>query len=316
MDTSVHAWLEQRSTQEIVLIAMIDDATSRLWCRFFPRDTGATNRALIVSYLERWGRMGALYTDCASHFQSHYRASRRRTQDQAEALPLIRRGLDALDVRLILALSPQAKGRVERLFGTLQDRLLKEMRVRAIATLEAANRFLETDFIPFWNARFTIDPMDPVDAHRPLAEAVDLLRLFAETDERVVREEFTFPFHNQHYQIHEHEAEPSMPGTTVILEHRLDGTTRYRWRESYLAPTPVPAAPAREDRRASRTKASPARSPAGAARKPVPPDHPWRRFPIRVGRGRYPSAASVASAPAALRPSTSSVVEEVSAPST
>ncbi|MGH7555399.1 MAG: ISNCY family transposase [Longimicrobiales bacterium] len=162
MDTSVHAWLEQRCTEEIVLIAMIDDATSRLCCRFFPRDNGAANRRLILMYLERWGRMGALYTDRAGHFQPHYRASRRRAQDQPEVLSLIRRALDGLDVPLILALSPQAKGRVERLFGTLQDRLIKELRVRAISSMQDANQFLEDEFIPFWNARFTVEPANRV----------------------------------------------------------------------------------------------------------------------------------------------------------
>jgi hypothetical protein len=146
MDTSIHAWLEDRSSEEIVLIALIDDATSRLTARFFPRDTGAANRQLIVDYLQSHGRMGALYTDRAGHFKVHFRAKQRREQDQEEALTLIRRALDALDIELILALSPQAKGRVERLFKTLQDRLIKEMRVAGIASMEQANGFLQEVF--------------------------------------------------------------------------------------------------------------------------------------------------------------------------
>ncbi len=186
------------------------------------------------------------------------------------------------------------------------------MRVRGIALLEEANRFLEQEFIPFWEACFTVEPMTAVDAHRPLPEGVDLLRLFAETEERVIRQDFTFRYRNQHYQICEHEAEPAMPGTAVIIEYRLDGTTRYRWRESYLSPTPVAVAPAP----ACTTPTRQPRPLSGAAGKPVPADHPWRRYPIRVGRGRYAPRSNVASAPAALRPSTSSVVEEVFATST
>jgi hypothetical protein len=144
MDTSIHPWLENRFGQEIVLIAMIDDATSQLRARFFPRDTGAANRQMIVDYVREHGRPGALYTDQASHFKVNWRAKERAENDEPEALTLIRRALDALEIELILALSPQAKGRVERLFGTLQDRLVKELRVAGITTMEAANRFWTT----------------------------------------------------------------------------------------------------------------------------------------------------------------------------
>ena len=106
MDTSIHPWLEKRFGQEIVLIAMIDDATSRLRARFFPRDTGAANRQMIMEYLREHGRPGALYTDQASHFKVNWRAKERAENDEPEALTLIRRALDALEVELILALSP------------------------------------------------------------------------------------------------------------------------------------------------------------------------------------------------------------------
>jgi hypothetical protein len=117
MDTSIHPWLEGRSEEEMVLIALMDDATSRLYCRFFPRDTGAANRQLLVEYVERFGRMGAVYADRAGHFRVNFRSKERREADQEEALTLIKRALTALDIELIIALSPQAKGRVERLFG-------------------------------------------------------------------------------------------------------------------------------------------------------------------------------------------------------
>ena len=111
MDTSIHAWLEDRSQEEIVLIALIDDATSRLHARFFPRDTGAANRQLLLDYLQRWGRMGAVYADRAGHFQANFRRSARRAEDRDEALTLIQRALAHLDIQLIRALSPQAKGK-------------------------------------------------------------------------------------------------------------------------------------------------------------------------------------------------------------
>lgn len=291
MDTSIHDWLEGRCEDPLVLIALIDDATSRLICRFFPRDTGAANRRLLIEYLERHGRMGAVYADRAGHFQGHFRAKERREKDQERALTLIERGLKALDIELIRAMSPQAKGRVERLFGTLQDRLIKEMRLRDIRSMEAANRFLDDHFVPFWNRRFTVEPREAINAHRPLPEGADLLRLFAETEERVIGHDFTFRFRNRFYQIEAHQAHAAMPKTRIVLEERLDGTLRFRWRGTYLLPTALLAAP-------PRPRAEPALRPSGprpltgAAGKPVPPDHPWRRSgALRISNLRTRTAA-------------------------
>lgn len=289
MDTSIHDWLEGRSSEEMVLIALIDDATSRLVCGFFRRDTGAANRQLLVDYLARYGRMGAVYADRAGHFQVTFRRKERRERDEAEARTLIQRALRALDIELILALSPQAKGRVERLFGTLQDRLVKEMRVAGISSMEEANRFLEEEFIPFWDGRFSVEPLESVDAHRLLPDGVDLMRLFAETEERVIAHDFTFRFQNRFYQIEAHEADGAMPKSRITLEQRLDGTLRFRWRERYLLPTPLEARPPRPP------EPAPVQGPrplTGAAGKPVPPHHPWRRFPVLVGKARSTSPAS------------------------
>jgi len=292
MDTSIHDWLEGRSSEEMVLIALIDDASSRLFCRFFPRDTGAANRQLLVDYLARYGRMGAVYADRAGHFQANFRRTDRRERDEAEARTLIQRALGALDIELILALSPQAKGRVERLFGTLQDRLIKEMRVAGIVSMEASNHFLEETFIPFWDSHFTVDPREAVDAHRPLPDGVDLLRLFAETQERVIGHDFTFRFQNRFYQIEAHDANGAMPTSRVTIEQRLDDTLRFRWRERYLLPTPL------EGRPAPPPKPPPGpRTRTGATGSPIPPEHPWRRFPIRVGKARSTSPASRATLP-------------------
>lgn len=290
MDTSEHDWLEERGVEKLVLIALIDDATSRINCRFFPRDTGAANRQLLVDYMIRHGRMGAVYADRAAHFQANFRRKERREKDQAEALTLIRRALEALDIQLILALSPQAKGRVERLFGTLQDRLIKEMRVRGIQCMGDANRFLEAEFIPFWDERFGVEPLESVDAHRPLPEGVDLMRLFAETQQRVIGNDFTFRHLNRFYQIEAHEADGAMPKSRITIEKRLDGTLRFRWREYYLLPTPLLGPPPKAPKPTAERPSTP-RPLSGAAGKPIPPDHPWRRFPVLVGKARFTSPA-------------------------
>jgi hypothetical protein len=276
MDTSIHPWLETRFGQEIVLIALIDDATSRLRARFFPRDTGAANRQMIVDYLHAHGRMGSLYTDQASHFKVNWRAKERAEQDEPEALTLIRRALDALEIKLILALSPQAKGRVERLFKTLQDRLVKELRVAEVTTMEGANRFLDETFLPFWEKRFTVEPREATDALRPLPAEVDLMRVFAETDERVIRSDFTFRYRNVHHQIERGDAQPRMPGSRITIERWLDGSTRYRWQDGYLDPTPLPSERARRPPVREVQEPIVERPPPAPPRKPAA-DHPWRR---------------------------------------
>ena len=162
-DSSVHPWLEDRAEGSQALISIHDDATSRLmFARFVERDNGAENRRAMMAYLRRHGRPLAAYADHAGHFGQWQSRTGRRTDT------IIARALDALGIELILAGSPQAKGRVERAFGTAQDRLVKEMRVAGIDTLDAANRHLEAVWIPFWNARFAVEPREPLDAHRRL----------------------------------------------------------------------------------------------------------------------------------------------------
>lgn len=148
-----------------------------------------------------------------------------------------------------------------------------------ISSRAAANRFLEDVFIPFWNQRFTVPPAEPVDAHRALPKDVDLLRLFAETEERVIRSDFTFRYKNQHYQIEEAERDEARPKTRVVIERRLDGSLRFRWKEAYLNPLAIAEPP----KPAPLPKPAPKPRPRRAGR-PIPADHPWRKHPIRVGR--------------------------------
>jgi hypothetical protein len=278
MDTSIHAWLEDRSSEEIVLIAMIDDATSRLYARFFPRDTGAANRQLIVDYLRRFGRMGALYTDQAGHFRNPVGGRARSHADDRAAEQtnsMIRRALTALGIELILALSPQAKGRVERLFETLQDRLIKEMRLAGICSMADANRFLEEVFLPWWQTRFTVAAATDVDAHRALPAELDLDCLFAHTEQRVISPDFTIRYKLRCLQIEPAQAHSSMRRSRITVERRLDGSLRFRWRERYLNLTdfvPIPVSDLVQDKPKALDKESRTLKP----RKPAP-DHPWRK---------------------------------------
>jgi hypothetical protein len=222
--------------------------------------------------------MGALYTDQAGHFRNSVGARARSHADDRETEQtnsIIRRALDALGIELILALSPQAKGRVERLFQTLQDRLLKELRIAGVSSLAAANRFLEEVFLPWWQARFTVAAASAVDAHRPLPPELDLDRLFAHTEQRTIAPNFTIGYKRRCLQIEPAQAHPSMVGSRVTIEHRLDGSLRFRWRERYLDLTdfvPVPAPAPVQDKPKALDTTSRTLNP----QKPAP-DHPWRK---------------------------------------
>lgn len=272
MDTSIHDWLERRSSEQPVLIAMIDDATSRLFARFAPTDSSCTNRKVIVAYIERFGRMEAIYADRASHFQSQ--TKEREMNEQPYLSSTIKLGLKALDIELIPALSPQAKGRVERLFGTLQDRLLKEMRVAGISTLEDANRFLDETFIPFWNKRFAVNPQSLKDLHRPLPRDTDLMEIFADKEQRLIRSDFTVRYQNIFYQIPKRSAEASMPGSRITVARRLDGKLQFYWKTVPLKVIVLHGLPkSQEPERLTQPHNRPKPRPSAT--------HPWRTTNMR-----------------------------------
>ena len=178
-DTSEHDWLEGRGPK-LYLIHMIDDATSELTARFVDHDSTEENMRLLWTYLERHGRPVAFYTDKASLFRTAPKITRDRQplpREEREALPSDADWAGAATNSAsvwIAAHSPQAKGRVERSFGTAQDRLVKGLRVAGACTLEQANRYLEEEFLPWWNQHLAVPPANPADAHRPLGREHDL----------------------------------------------------------------------------------------------------------------------------------------------
>ncbi len=197
-DTSEHAWLEGRG-QEPYQIGMIDAASSRLLARFVPHDSTEENLRMLKAYLERWGRPGAFYTDKAGLFKVNRTPTREEQLRGQEPRTQIGRALEELGIEWIEAHSPQAKGRVERCFGTLQDRLVKGLRLAGAGTLEQANAYLEQELLPEWEARFTVLPAHPGDAHRPLGRGHDLAAILSVVEERVVSNDYTLQFEKQRY---------------------------------------------------------------------------------------------------------------------
>ena len=227
-DTSEHDWLEGRGPK-LYLIAMIDDATGELTARLAPHDSTEENMRLLWTYLQNHGRPVAFYTDKASLFQTAAKVKRDqkelpRQERQPAAPTQIGRALRELQIVWIAAHSPQAKGRIERAFATLQDRLVKGMRLERIATLEQANQYLQQQFLPWWNETQTVIPAHAADAHRPLGPDHDLASVLSRVETRQISSDYTFQHGGKLYPIPRNQIRTGMRGGAVRIELRLEGT--------------------------------------------------------------------------------------------
>src|ERR1700674_821510 len=280
MDSSPFRWLEDRGPA-CHLIALIDDASSRVWGRFVAHDSTEENLRTLQGWLVRWGRPLALYTDKNSLFLTSRPVQWEEQLHDTPARTQFGPALAELDVEWIAAQTPQAKGRIERLFGTLQDRLVKEMRVSQIATLEQANQFLEITFWPFWEQRFTVKPASVSNAHRPLDRTHRLEQILSVRVARSVAPDHTVKWNGQRWGIPREQVCAGLRGARAEIERRLDGSHWLRFRGRYL-PLVVCGV-------ASRSASPSGLRPPGLAdrgAKPknkittkyhVPADHPWRK---------------------------------------
>jgi biotin operon repressor len=265
-DTSDHDWLEGRG-EEMLLINMIDDATSRWFARFVDSDSTVENMNLLERYIQKHGRPLAYYTDKASLFQTAVKTKRdgsRKGKEREELPPTqIGRALQELGIAWIPAHSPQAKGRVERGFLTAQDRLVKGMRVAGVTTLEQANQYLETEFLPWVNATLAVAPATADDAHRPLEKQHDLAAILSHVEKRRVNSDYTFPLDAKTYRIVRKDICSGLRGAYIRVEQRRDGTVAARFRDRYLTverceqrPKVTPAKPAKEKAKGKPVKKS------------------------------------------------------------
>jgi len=280
MDSSPFRWLEDRGPG-LQLIALIDDATSRLWARFAEHDSTAENLRTLGDWLVRHGRPLALYTDKNSLFVTSRPVQWQEQLDGQPARTQFGRALHELGIEWIAAHSPQAKGRIERLFRTLQDRLVKEMRLRAIETIEQANHYLENVFLPWWQQRFARQPRDSRDAHRRLEREHRLEQILSLRQTRSLGPDYTVSWQGQRWGLRRDQVCAGLRGARVEIERRLDGGTWLRFRGRYWPLAHCPAAPPASvspsglrppgltDKRMSKTKPKPTYIP--------PPNHPWRR---------------------------------------
>jgi transposase len=242
MDTSKHPWFGP--PDYTYLINTIDDAKGTIFCRLYTADSTVNNMSLLKLYIERKGRPLALYTDYGSVFSVN--PPKRRANDDAgrakadkaffgsetEAMTQFERALDELGVEHIKAHSPQAKGRVERGFRTLQARLTVALRFHEIKTIEEANAFLEDYFIDEYNRKFAREATSPADVHRP-CDGLNLDAIFSRQISRYVNNDYTFKLDGERYQIVVNRTDPSFAKKYVTVEFRLNGDMAVRYNNKY-----------------------------------------------------------------------------------
>ena len=267
-DGSYHDWFENDS--EECLLAAIDDATSKIVKAVFEDNEGvfAVFR-FWLSYVEAYGLPVAIYLDKFST----YKVNHKNAVDNKEFMTQFERAMTELGVQVICANSPEAKGRVERLFGTLQDRMVKEMRLADVKKRDEANRFVCEKYLPDHNAKFNVLAKNTNDAHRPLSDdlRVKLPSIFSIQSRRRVNNDYTIQFKTRWYQLEAAQKTSVYKRDEVIVEERLDGTVHIRLKAVYLEYRELPDRP------------KPLRVPVAAITKQKPDwkppkDHPWRKF--------------------------------------
>ena len=229
-DASEHDWLEGRGPM-LTLVGMIDDATGRIVCGFFESETSQAYMEVLGRWIGKHGRPLSWYSDRHSIFRAEEKVA---GYDQKQSvLTQFSRALGELGIELILANSPQAKGRVERLWGTAQDRLVKELRLAKARTIEQANAVLEQKFLPWFNRRCVVKAASGNDAHRPLGKKQDLESILCIQQTRHVANDYTIRLENQVYQLLP-PVHPGQRGGRVTVEQRADGSMKVRFKGRYL----------------------------------------------------------------------------------
>lgn len=295
IDGSRHAWLGERGPW-LTLIAAIDDATGKIIAGVFREQEDAHGYFLLVrQILQRYGRPLALYHDRHSIFQQTSKAAEADTvaeQLAGKQVPTqFGRLLEELEITSIAARSPQAKGRVERLFGTLQDRLVSELRLAGARTREQANEVLQA-YLPRFNAQFAVQPAQGELAYRPLPETLCLDTTVCFKYGRTVALDNTVHFGEHRLQLLPDQHRRSYARAEVEVHERLDGSLAVCYAGRCLLTTPAsleaPELRARHGRRATSHAESPIQTPQGEEQEVVAskgersasvpgPDHPWRK---------------------------------------
>jgi len=263
MDGSHHDWFEGRGAW-CVLMGYIDDATGKVFGRFYDYEGTIPAMDSFKGYVKKHGLPMAVYLDRHTTYKSPAKASIQDELENEKPLSEFERALKELGVEVIHATSAPAKGRVERLFGTLQDRLVKEMRLRGIRTVQEGNAFLK-QYLPVYNRRFSVRPQERSNLHRPLPLGMNLDSILCIKTERALRNDFTVAHNSKLYQI-----EDRTHASRVMVHEQIDGSIKILYRGQALRFGEITKRPRRQGKapvRVGRTEPH-----------PPPPDHPWRDF--------------------------------------
>lgn len=294
MDGSHHDWFEGRR-EWACLMVMIDDATNFTYAQFFEEETTVAAMTTFGRYVQQHGLPHSLYVD----HDSIYEATRSATIDEelAESGPLTQfgRAMQELEVKLILANSPQAKGRVERRNAVLQDRLVKALRLAGISDLAAANEYLEATFLPELNRQFNVKPKARADVYRKVPRSVSLRRVLSLQEQRVVQNDWTVTWRHRRFQLTQANQTLALVRQRVLVCEQLDGAIQLVYRGRQLAWKEITT---RTEVPADVTESGP----TGLGRIGLSPaaNHPWRRpyKPPLAAAARPSCSASVAALPA------------------
>jgi transposase len=280
MDGSHHDWLEGRGPA-CVLMGYIDDATGRGFGRFYEYEGTVPAMDSFRSYIQRYGIPLQVYLDKHTTYKSNGKPTLEEELAGSEPLSAFERALQELGVEVIHAHSPQAKGRVERFFGTLQDRLVKEMRLRGIQSIAEANLFLEEYWVAF-NRRFAVDSKAKEDLHRPVPRGMKLGDVLCIKEKRSLRNDFTVAYNRRLYQV-----EDSIRASAVMVYEGLDGSIRLKHKGRLLKIHEIASRPLAE-------RGEPV-GPKPKERYVPPKGHPYRNFIF--GKGKPISRLAVPSQP-------------------
>jgi transposase len=277
IDGSHHDWFEGRGPW-CVFMGYIDDATGTVFGRFYAYEGTMPAMDSMKRYIRQYGIPQSAYLDKHTTYKSWAKPTIEEQLAGQEPMSHFEKSLAALEIEVIHANSPQAKGRVERLFHTLQDRLVREMRLLGIRSVEEANKFLET-YLPKYNKRFRKQARSKADLHRTALHARELDRILCIKKERTVKNDFTISYDGTLYQI-----EQATRAKKVTVEERLDGSLHITYKGQDLRYRMIAEQPQRETSE---------ERPVLATRKPwtPPADHPWKKRPVltpRRNREQFP----------------------------
>ena len=270
IDGSDHAWFEGRGPR-CTLLVMIDDATGQLLELWFVGHESFFGYAEAARhYFARYGRPVAFYSDKHGIF----RVNQRQDAGTGAGITQFGRAMQDLDIRIVCANTPQAKGRVERANQTLQDRLVKELRLAGISDPAAGNVFLETFRVDF-NRRFAVTPRSSHDAHRPLLAKDDLEHILSHQETRTLTKNLTVQYAREIYQIQTERPGYALRNASVLICQKASGEIAILYHNRPLAYTLFQRQPHQAMEVSSKTIDAALRQPH-TAHKPAA-DHPWRR---------------------------------------